>query len=108
MLGISDRDNLGILTINGETIDRQVVSDDITDNSKRHGQCKRTIQIEGGKCEQFESEKQDAEAQSQQNADNTAEPTICTNPTVTGNNNNKNDFFVETVNKDSDSFFQSW
>ena len=65
VLGVPDIDKLSLISFNSETIGRQVASDDITDNSKRNGQCKRTIQIEGKKCEQFESEEQDAEARSQ-------------------------------------------
>ena len=78
-----------------------MVSDDITDNSKRNGQCERAIQIDGRKFEQFESEKQDAEEQSQPNADNTAKQTIVTNPMFMGNNK---EFFAEAINNDSDSF----
>ena len=64
-------DNLGILIINCETIGRQVASDENTD-SKRNCQCKRAIKTEGRKFEIYENTRQDAEAQSQQNADNTA------------------------------------
>ena len=104
VLGMPDIDKLCLISFNCETTDRQVASDDITDNSKRNGQCKRAIQIEVRKCEQFESEKQDAEGQSQQDVDNAAKPTTITNPTVMGNNNNKNDFLTETINNDSNSF----
>ena len=96
VLGMPDKDKPGLISFYCETTHRQMVTDDLTDNSKRNGQCKRAIQIEDRKCEQFESEKQDVEAQSQQDADNTAKPTIVTNPTVIGNN--KNDFFAQTVN----------
>ena len=99
-----DIDKLCLISSDCKTIGRQVASDDITDNSKRNSQCERAIQIEGGKCEHFESEKYDAEGQSQQNTDNTAKPTIVTNPMITGNNNNKNDFFAETVNNDCNIF----
>ena len=65
VLGMPDIDELSPISVNCETIGRQVMADDITDNSKRNGQCQKAIQIEGGEYEQFESEKQDAEAQSQ-------------------------------------------
>ena len=104
VLGMSDIDKLSLISFNCETIGRQVALDDIIDNSKRNSQCNRAIQTEGGKCKQFESEKQDAEAQSQHNTYNTAKPTIVTNPMVMGNNNNKNDSFAETINYDSDGF----
>ena len=42
--------------------------------------------------------------QIQQNADNAAKTTIVTNPMVTGNDNNKIDFFAETLNNGSNSF----
>ena len=60
-----DIDKLNLISVNCKTMGRKVVSDDITDNSKRNGQCKRAVQIEGRKCEQFKNEKQDAEALSQ-------------------------------------------
>ena len=40
----------------------------------------------------------------QHNADNTAESSIVTNPTVTGNNRNENNFFWETINNGSNIF----
>ena len=62
LLGMPDIDNLGVLTINCETIGRQVVSADNTD-SERNCQCKNAIQIEGRKFESYENKRQDAKAQ---------------------------------------------
>ena len=45
------------------------------------------------------------EKQNQHNADNTAKPSVITNPMVTGNNNNENNFLSEPINKDSNSVF---
>ena len=67
VLGMQDIDKLSLISFNCETTHRQVVTDDIIDNRV----CKSLIQIESGKCEQFEGEKQDEEPQSQQNTDNT-------------------------------------
>ena len=44
--------------------------------------CIKPISDRSWKWEQFESEKQDAEAQSQHNTDNTAKPPIAANPMV--------------------------
>ena len=79
VLGI---DKLGLISVNYNTMPRQVAEDDSIDNSKSPSQ------IEGSKCEQLKGKKQEEEAQSTQDADNTPEPPIVTNPTVTGNNNN--------------------
>ena len=95
-----DIDTLSLIPLTCETTHRQVAVHDSADNSEY----KSSIQTEGGKCEQFESEKQDAEAQSQHNADNTAKPTIFTNPMVMGNNSNEKSFSAKTINKDSNSF----
>ena len=48
-----DMDNLDVLTINCETIDRQVASDKNTNNSNRNCQHERTIQIKGRKFESY-------------------------------------------------------
>ena len=100
MLGKPDIDRLSLLSFNCETTYRQVEVHDSAENSAHES----PIQIESGKSKQFESEKQDAEAQSQHNVDNTAKPTTVTNPTVTGNNSNENSFSAETINKDSNNF----
>ena len=96
---MSGIENLGVLAINCETIDRQVTSGENRDNSKRNCQCKRAIKTEGGKFEIYENKRQDAELQSQHNADNTAESGIVTNPTVISNNSNENSFSLETTNR---------
>ena len=98
VLGMSDIDNLGVLTINCETISRQVASHKNTDNSKGNCQCERVIQTEGGKYESYENKRQDTEVQSQHNADNTAKSGIVTHPTVMDNNSNENGFSAKTIN----------
>ena len=103
VLGMPDIDNLGILTINCETIGRQVTPDENAGNSKRNRQHERTIQTEGGKFESYENKRQDAEAKSQHNADNTLQSSIVTNPMVISNTCNENSFSAETINKDSNS-----
>ena len=57
-----------------------------------------------GKYEQFKGERQEAETQSAQDADNTHKPPIVTNPMVTGNNNNNNDLIADTRNNGSFDF----
>ena len=104
-LGMPDIDNLGALTVNSETIDRQVASDENTDNCKRNCQHKRAIQTEGGKFQSYENKRQDAEAQCKHNADNAAKSSIVSNPTVIGKNSNENSFSSENINKDSNCFF---
>ena len=99
-----DIGNLCILTINCETIGKQAASDENKDNSKRNCQCKTVIQIEGGKFESYENKRQDAEAQRQHNADNTAESIIVTYPIVISNNSNENSFSSQKINKDSNTF----
>ena len=66
--------------------------------------CEDLIQTEGGKCKQFEGEKQDAEPQGQQNTDNTPEPPIVTNAMVMANNNNNSDLIAERMNNGSIAF----
>ena len=63
---------LGLISIHYDTTHRQVADDDSIDNSESPSQ------TEGGICEQFKGEKQEAETQSTQDADNTPKP-----PTVT-------------------------
>ena len=88
------------MPFNSDTIHRQVAVDKSADNRNHKSQ----IQIDSGKWEQFESEKQDTEAQSQHDADNTAQPTVVTYAIVMGNNSNEKSFSAETINKDSNSF----
>ena len=96
VLGMPDIDNLDVLPINCETIGRKVASDENID-SKRNCQHERAFQTEGRKFESYENKRQDTEVQSQHNADNTAESSIVTNPTVISNNRNENSFFSETI-----------
>ena len=56
VLGMPDIDKLSLISVNSETTNRQVAKDDIIDNRV----CESPIQTKGGKCEQFEGEKQDA------------------------------------------------
>ena len=60
VLGMPDIDNLGIPTINCETIGRQEASDKKTDNSKRNCQYERPNQTESVKFENYENKRQDA------------------------------------------------
>ena len=48
LLSMPDIDNLHVLTINYETINRQLVSYDNADNRKRKSQYERAVQTEGG------------------------------------------------------------
>ena len=64
------------------------------------------VKILGGKCEQFKGEKQEAETQSTQDAENTPKPPIVTNPTVMHNNKDNNDLIADTRNKVASIFFQ--
>ena len=88
------------MSINYETMHRQVAEDDSIDNSESPSQ------TEGSKCEQFKGEKQEAETQRTQDSDNTPKPPIDTNPMVMGNNNN--DLIAELItgtrNNDSIDF----
>ena len=77
-----DIDKLGLISLNHDTTHSHVLADDSIDNRES------PIQTEGGKCEQLKGKNQEAETQSKQNADNTSELPIVTNPTVTGKNNN--------------------
>ena len=105
VLGMPDIDNLVVLAINCEEIGRHLTSDKNTDNSKGNCLCKKVIQTEGRKFESYKNKRQDAEAQSQHNADNITKSSIVTNPTVIGNNSNENSFSEKTINKYSNSFF---
>ena len=81
VLGMPGIDKLGLLTMNYETVSRQVASDDSTDNSKRNCQHKKQFKQ---KVENMKSKKKtwDAEAQSQHNANNTTESSIVASPMV--------------------------
>ena len=83
VLGMQDIDKLGLISVNYDTMHRQVAEVDSIDNSQSPSQ------TEGSKCEQFKGEKQEEEAQSTQDADNTPKPPIVSTPMVTGNNNNE-------------------
>ena len=100
VLCMPDIDKLGLISVNCETTHRQVAVDDVLDNSK----CKSPSQTECGKCEQFEGEKQDAEAQSQQNEDNTPKSAIVTSPIVIDKQNHNSDLDAETIHIGSISF----
>ena len=65
VLGMQVIDKLGLISVNYNIMHRQVADDDSIDNSKSPSQ------TEGSKCEQFKGEKQEEEAQSTQDADNT-------------------------------------
>ena len=66
---------------------------------------KKTVQAEGGMPESCRNKRQDAETQSQHNADNTTEQGVITSPMVMGDNNNENSFYSESTNNDTNSFF---
>ena len=91
VLGMQDIAKLGLISINYDTTHRQVAEDDSIDNSES------PRQTEGGKCEQFKGQKQDAETQSTQDAYNTPKPPIVTNPMVIGNNYNSNDLIEDLI-----------
>ena len=79
-LGMPDIETLGVLTINYETIGRQLTPDDNPDNKQKNYQCERTIQTEGGKLESYAYNRQDVDTQKQCNAYSTADTTeSCTN-----------------------------
>ena len=93
---MQDIDKLSLISVNYNTTHRQMAKDDSIDNSKSPRQTK------GGKCEQSKGKQQEAEAQSTQDADNTPEPPIATNPVVLGNNNKE--LITDTRNNDSIDF----
>ena len=98
---MQDIDKLSLISVNYNTMHRQVAKDDSVHNSES------PRQTGGGKCEQFKGKKQEAEAQSTQNADNTPKPPIVTNPMVVGNNNNNEliaDLIADIRNNDSIDF----
>ena len=96
LLGMPDIDTLGVVTIKCEAIGRQVASDDNADRRKRNCQYERAVQTEGGKPETWINKRQDV-VQKQSNADNTAEAGVVPNPTVMGNNNNKDKSFISEL-----------
>ena len=57
VLGMWDIDNECVLTINCETIGRQVASDENTDNSKRYCWHERAIQTKDEKFESHENKR---------------------------------------------------
>ena len=91
-LGMQDIDKLGVLTINYKTIGMKLASDNSMDNRKRNCQYERAVQMEDRIPESCTNKRQDAEAQNQHNANNTAEPSVISNPMVMGNNYNENSF----------------
>ena len=128
LLGMPDIDNLGVLTINSETIGRQLVPDNNADSRKGNCQYEKAVQTEDGMSESYAcngwdvdtqkaaqaedrmletctNKRQDAETQNQHSADNTTEPSVITNPRVMGNNNNENSFLSESTKNDANSYF---
>ena len=103
LLGMPDIDNLGVLTMNYETIARQLTLDN-ADNRKSNCQFERTVQTEGRMPESCTNKRQDAETQNQHNAVNNAKPSIFNNSMVISNDNNENSFLSEPINKDSKCF----
>ena len=94
MLGMSNIETLGVLTINQDTTGRQLASDDNTDKIKTSGQSKKAVQTESRETESCKNKMQDANVQKQCNANNIAKPSVDTNPMVMGNNNNSNKSFL--------------
>ena len=94
---MQDIAKIGLKSINYNTMHRQVAEDDSSESPS---------QTEGGKCEQFKGERQEAETKSTQDADNTPKPPIVTNPMVMGNNNNDltADLIADTRNDGSTDF----
>ena len=86
VLGMQDIGKLGLLSINYSSKHGQVVEEDNKDNGES------PTQTEGGKCEQFKGEKQEAETQNTQDTNNT-------NPMVMGNNNKE----LNADTRDTDS-----
>ena len=97
VLCIQGTAKIGLISINYDTMHRQVAEDDSIDNSES------PCQTEGGKCEQFKGEKQETETQSRQGADNTPRPPIVSNPMVMSNNIT----IADTRKNGSIDFFQS-
>ena len=91
VLGMQDIDKLGLISVNYNTTHRQVAEDDNINNSES------PHQTEGSKCEQFKGEKEKEEAQNTQDADNTPEPPIVSNPMVMGINNNNNELITDLI-----------
>ena len=78
---------------------------DSAEKRQRNCQCERSVQKEGGNAESCTNKRQDPDVQKQCNADNTAKPSVITNPMFMGNNTNENSFLLGSTNRDTDSFF---
>ena len=92
----------GVLTINYETIGKQLTSDDDSYKRKRNFKHERAIQTEGGKPESCTNKR---DVQKQCNADNAARPGVVPNPTVMDNNNNKKkSSFSDVIINENQSF----
>ena len=106
-----DIETLGVLMIDDKTIGRQLISIHNADKRQRNCQCEGAVQTEdvkleshvdnrqdvgvqeavqaiGGTPEGSTNVRQDVDTQSQHSADNTTEPSVITNPLVTGNQKN--------------------
>ena len=91
LLGMPDIDNLGVLTMNFEAIGRHHKmimqttgrkTANTKEQFKQKAGCLRAVQTRGRMKKQ----------KTQDNAYNTADPSVITNPMVMGNNNNDNSF----------------
>ena len=72
LLGMPDIDALGLLKLNCEIIGRHLVSGDNANNSYRNCQYERAVDTAGGMPESCTHKRQDADTQSQHNAESTA------------------------------------
>ena len=88
LLGMPDIQTVGVLTINHDTLGRQLASDESTDKRKTNRQSKRAVQTQGQKPESWKNKMYDVDVQIWFNANCTAEPGVDANLTVMGKNNN--------------------
>ena len=125
LLGTADIDTLGILTINRETIGRQLTPGDNPDKWQRNCQSERAeggklesctnnrqdvdaqkaVQPESGRLESCKNKRQDTDIQKQCSADNKPKSSVMASPMVMGKITNDNNFLSEQINSDNKSFF---
>ena len=92
LFGRPDIQTLGIVTINTDTICRQLASDENTDKRRTNRQSKKAIQTEGRQPDSCTNNMLEVDVQIQCNANNTSQPGIDATPTVMGNKCNTASF----------------
>ena len=93
----------GCNTINYETMDRQLASDNNANERKRNYQHERAVETDGSEPNSCTNKKQDVDIQKQCNTDNTAEPSVNPNPMAMVNNKYENNSLLsEPINDDNE------